>query len=88
MKFMIAAAAALILCACGFTPEGEALRRAVAGTGAMAADNALENVEWYMCEAASVGSIKRRYGATADLAKAYNRLCDRGSSAEIVAPGR
>ncbi len=88
LKFVIAAAAALILCACGFTPEGEALRRAVAETGAMAADNTLENVEWYMCEAATLGSIKRRYAAAADLAEACKRLCDRRSSARIIAPER
>ena len=78
--------ALLFLAGCGFTPQGDAVRRAVAEGTARAGDTGLENAEWFLCEAAPVGAVKRRYGADGDMASAYTKLCDRGASAGIVAP--
>ncbi|MCH9053106.1 MAG: hypothetical protein IIA72_18945 [Proteobacteria bacterium] len=78
--------ALLLLAGCGFTPQGAAVRRAVAEGTARAGDTGLENAEWFLCEAAPVGAVKRRYGADGDMASAYTKLCDRAASAGIVAP--
>ena len=63
-------AAALMLGACGFTPEGEAIRLAVKNYGAQAADAELQNLEWALCSGISVGAFKRRYGQNPEKAKA------------------
>ncbi|MCH8197697.1 MAG: hypothetical protein IH904_06400 [Proteobacteria bacterium] len=78
--------ALLLLAGCGFTPQGAAVRRALAEGTARAGDTGLENAEWFLCEAAPVGAVKRRYGADGDMASAYAKLCDRAASAGIVAP--
>ncbi len=78
--------AVALLAGCGFTPQGDAVRRAVAEGTARAGDTGLENAEWFLCEAAPVGAVKRRYGADGDMASAYAKLCDRAASAGIVAP--
>ena len=78
--------AVLLLAGCGFTPQGDAVRRAVAEGTARAGDTGLENAEWFLCEAAPVGAVKRRYGADGDMASAYAKLCDRATSAGIVEP--
>ena len=54
---------ALLLSGCGLTPEGDAFRAAVRDIGAKAADAELENLEWGICNGASVGAVKRRYPA-------------------------
>ena len=79
-------AAVAVIAGCGFTPQGDAVRRAVAEGTARAGDTSLENAEWFLCEAAPVGAVKRRYGANGDMASAYAKLCDRGASAGIVTP--
>lgn len=43
--------------------------------GAQAYDAGLDNAEWFICHAASVGSIRRRYGGSTQTAAAYNALC-------------
>lgn len=68
----------LSLAGCGFTPQGDLLRSAVKERGAEAFDAGLENAEWFLCQAASVGSVQRRYGGSADMANAYRVLCGRG----------
>ena len=65
----------LFMGACGFTSRGDALRAAFAGTAAQAMDEGLINAEFFMCKAASVGSIQRRYGQSEDLADAWRTLC-------------
>ena len=48
-------------------------------------DEGLASAEWFMCFGASVGSIKRRYGRTVELADAWRAICP--SEAEtILAP--
>lgn len=65
----------LVLSSCGFTQEGDLLREAVRTYGAQAYDEGLENAEFYICRAASVGSIVRRYGQDAKLFSAWRALC-------------
>ncbi len=71
----LACGAILLLAGCGFTPQGDLARDIVREKGAQAYDEGLENAEWFICHAASIGSIRRRYGRDADMAAAYKRLC-------------
>jgi len=63
------------LSACGMTPQGDFVRGAIKERGADAYDAGLENSEWFMCEAASAGSVRRKYGKSPELAAAYRTLC-------------
>ncbi|MDA1311194.1 MAG: hypothetical protein O2985_16515 [Proteobacteria bacterium] len=83
-----ALALVLILSACGQTPFGDMARGQIATRGATAYDTGLENAEWFLCQAASVGSVKRRYGVSDQTATAYNKLCrQEGEVAVITVPG-
>ena len=68
-------AGVLLLAGCGFTPQGDVLRAAVKSGGARVMDEGLNNAEWYICQAASIGSVRRRYGKPG-LSDAYRTLCD------------
>ncbi len=73
MKSTVLFVSVLFLGACGFTPFGDSVRSAVKDYGAQAYDEGLVNSEFYICKAASVGSVIRRYGG--DKAVAWNALC-------------
>lgn len=66
---------ALALTGCGLTPQGNAVRQGVATYGAQAMDEGLLNAEWFVCKAASVGSVQRRYGSSPEKAAAWKALC-------------
>ena len=74
------------LTACGFTSFGDTVRQGVAEEGAQAYDEGLANAVWFMCNAASVGSIKRRYGRTKEDAAAYKAICDGQDGVNIIEP--
>lgn len=73
----------LFLAGCGLTPQGDTLRSTVATRGAEAADSLLENAEWAICYAASIGSVKRRYGVDPGRAKAYAEFCPTPGASDI-----
>ncbi len=75
----------VLLGACGFTPQGDLIRDVVKQGTQKAGDAGLRNAEWFLCEAAPVGAVKRRYGS-ADAAEAYAKLCDREASGNIIKP--
>jgi hypothetical protein len=74
----------MILCAglagCGLTAQGDLVRSAVDEKGGEVMDEGLANAEWFICNAASIGAVRRRYGRSPDLAAAYRTLCDRDSN--------
>ncbi len=74
----------VFLAGCGFTSQGNIVRQAISAGTARAAEAGLQNAEWFLCEAAPIGPIKRRYAG--DKADAYNKLCDKGSADDIVTP--
>jgi len=76
----MALAATLFATGCGFTTEGEVVRQAVKTEGARAYDEGLVNAEWFLCKAASVGAVLRRYGQSEHLMDAWRALC-------VEAPG-
>ena len=75
----------VLLGACGFTPQGDLIRDVVKQGTQKAGDAGLRNAEWFLCEAAPVGAVKRRYGS-ANAAEAYAKLCDRGAAGNIIKP--
>lgn len=74
-------AALALLAGCGFTPEGDALRAAIAAKGAEAYDAGLDNSVWFVCNAASIGAINRRFGSDPD---SYLKFC--GAADKKVPP--
>ena len=78
-------AGTVVVAGCGFTPQGDFVRNAVSEQGAQAFDAGLVNAEWFICQAASIGSVKRHYGQSKEAADAYNELCDQAGSELIVA---
>lgn len=74
----------LVLASCGFTPQGDAARMAAQQYGAQAMDEALVNTEWFMCNGASIGAIKRRYGSDPERAAAWRAICNTGDSIDII----
>ena len=86
MKAIVFLSVLVVLGGCGFTPQGNALRAAVKAGGAQAMDEGLNNAEWYICQAASIGSVRRRYGKPG-LSDAYRTLCDQ-TGADLFAEGR
>ena len=81
---ILLACLSVALGACGFTGQGDLARQAISEGGAQAMDEGLRNAEWFMCSAASIGSVKRRYGKTQDTADAYNTLCGLEGDSRIV----
>ena len=73
MKFLVLLFA---LSACGFTPQGDLVRSTIKDKGAQAYDEGIENAEWFLCNAASVGSIRRKFGRDERMSAAYNTLCN------------
>ena len=69
----------LILSACS-----EIFSKGVAEKGASLADDMLEDAEWVLCAAASIGSVKRRYGRDPSTAAAYGELCDGDAAARAT----
>lgn len=86
MRFILAAGLVALLAGCGFTPQGDAFRQGIATRGAQAYDEGLTNAEWFMCNAASIGSIKRKYGVSETKAQAYKTLCGAGEDADVIGP--
>ncbi len=78
----LAAAAALLLAGCG--GAAQQAREVIATEGATAYDEGLVNAEFFVCRAASVGSVQRRYGRSADLAEAWRTLCLGDAEADIL----
>ena len=84
MRKAVVAGLGMLTCACGLTPQGDIIRATAAEKGALAMDEGLTNAEWFLCQAASVGSVKRRYGISPARSKAYADLCSAAS--ETIVP--
>ena len=66
----------LLIGGCALAPGGDALRAVIKEKGAQVYDQGLEDAEWFICYAASVGAVRRRYGVSAELAAAWAELCE------------
>ena len=86
VRLLAPVAGALLLAGCGFTPQGDMIRAAAKTGGAQIMDEGLNNAEWYICQAASIGAVRRHYGKPG-LAEAYRTLCDQ-NGADLFAEER
>ena len=75
---------ALFLASCGFTSTGDRVRESAKQYGAQAMDEGLANAEFFICRAASVGSVYRRYGRSKETAEAWKTLCLHNPDAIIL----
>ena len=75
MKIISVIGIILTLSACGITPQGQAAKKGIAEYGAKISDAGLENTIWGLCNAASIGSVRRMFGHSEDGAKTYRDLC-------------
>jgi len=48
-------------------------------------NSALENAQWVLCHAVTIGSLRRAYAEKPEMAKAYRSLC--GAAAQSVLLG-
>lgn len=63
------------LASCGFTGTGDIVSESIKQYGAQAYDRGLENAEFFICRAASVGSVGRRYMSDETKATAWAVIC-------------
>ncbi|NIA67593.1 hypothetical protein HBA54_03220 [Pelagibius litoralis] len=71
----LAIAGLFLVSGCGFTEFGDTVRETVKVRGADAADTTIDNLEWGLCNAASIGSINRTYGTSDEDANRYRDFC-------------
>lgn len=85
-RLMVMTGLALLLAACGLTDTGTRARDVAVSEGARAYDEGLANAEFFICRAASVGSVQRRYGRNTDTAEAWHILChgDGDAAVEVI----
>lgn len=84
LKVLGVVVVAVSLTGCGLTGFGDNIRENIQERGRDVADQSLENSMWFLCSAASIGSIKRRFGVNADMAQAYNAVCEEGSAVTVI----
>ncbi len=84
--YALIALTALLTASCGLTPEGNALRNLAAQRGATVNDTGLDNAAWFICKAASVGSVQRRFGVSEEKAAAWRALCVTDAAASVIGP--
>lgn len=85
-RLLTLAAAGLVLAGCGLTPQSEFVRGQIAEQGAAAYDQGLADAEWFICNAASVGAVKRRYAVSEAKAESYRKLCEQGEAPILTPP--
>lgn len=76
----------LVIVSLSLTACDPMLRQMIAVKGAAAADQSLEAAEWAMCYAATVGSIKRRYGKSQETADAWRAICAGAAGVDLIGP--
>ena len=84
LKVVGVAIITVTLTGCGLTGVGDRFRDTVQERGREVADQTLDNSIWFLCNAATIGSIKRRFGINADMAEAYNSVCEEGSAVTVI----
>lgn len=75
---------ALFLAGCG---ASDMYRGAIATESAKGADDFVETSRWGLCSAASIGSIRRAYGGSAEQARTYADFCNLDAAGTAVLIG-
>lgn len=84
MKTLIVTIMLLALTGCGFTAAGTALKAAAREAGKQAMDAGVAQSTWFLCSAASVGAIQRRFGQSETMANAWRALCKDGGGVKML----
>ena len=64
----------------------DTVKEVVAVKGAEIMDDTLNDSEWFICNGASVGSVRRRYGDSSDRSFAWRQLCEPKTNATVLNP--
>lgn len=72
MRILFIIPLTILLSSCA---EFQAVKSGIASHGSEAADQAVDVSIWSLCEASTVGSIKRRF-KTVEERDAYNAMCE------------
>lgn len=83
---LVLIALSFVLSGCGWTPWGDSIRNAVSSYGAQAYDEGLANSQFFICKAASVGSVMRLYGKSQATADAWRTLCGGQDGVNLIGP--
>ena len=83
MKWLVICSGLLILGACA---QVDLAKKVIAVKGAEVSATILTDAEWVLCRAASVGSVKDRYGTTEERATTYHEFCEGSGKANVIAP--
>lgn len=62
------------------------VKQTVIAKAVKVSDKALNDAIWWTCKGASIGSVQRKYGMTADRADMYKEFCVGQGNANIVGP--
>jgi hypothetical protein len=76
--------AILLLGGCG---ASDMYRGAIATESAKGADDFVDTARWGLCKAASIGSIRRAYGGSAEQARTYAEFCNLDEEGTAVLVG-
>lgn len=89
MQIMFAFALIVLVSSCGLTDKGDAFRDYFQNKQQKVSKQMLDNAIWYTCEAASVGSIREKFGSSQESAYFYHNYCLRGISlgSNVINPG-
>lgn len=88
MKIVFAFALIILVSGCGLTDSGDTFRNYFQEKAAKVTTQTLDNAVWFICDAASVGSIRKRFGSSPQTAFIYHNFCLRGINpkANIINP--
>ena len=73
----------LVLSACA---SYETVRDTIVDKAADVADQVLIDSEFTLCEASTIGSVKRRYGQSVERANLYREFCSGSGIANVIRP--
>ncbi len=73
-----------LLSGCGFTQTGDTIRTFVKEGSLQVMSEGLNNALWFQCELAAIGVLKRKFQISAEMANAYNTICDVPSEARVI----
>ena len=86
MKYRIIAILLALSVLGGCAVDTAALYGAIKGKGGEVYDKGLQGSRDFTCDIASMASIRRRYGVTAETARVYNEFCAIGNVPVLQAP--
>lgn len=88
MKIMLAFVLVILVSGCGLTDKGNAFRDYFQNKSQKVSKQMLDNAIWYTCEAASVGSIREKFGSSQESAYFYHNYCLRSINlgANVINP--